>query len=67
MGRLFWIMGVNPKCNHMYPPRKEAERRQAEEKQSEDVQPHKEDPQPPEAGRGRNGFTPGDPRGSPTG
>ena len=36
MGRLFWIMGVNPKCNHMCPPRKEAERRQAEEKQSED-------------------------------
>lgn len=36
MGRLFWIMGVNPKCNHAYPPRKEAERRQAEEKQSED-------------------------------
>lgn len=32
------------------------------------VQSHnKEDPQPPEVGRGRNGFTPGDPRGSPTG
>ena len=36
MGRLFWIMAVNPKCNHSDPPRKEAERRQAEEKQSED-------------------------------
>ena len=32
------------------------------------VQPHKkEDPQPPEVGRSRNGFSPGDPRGGPTG
>lgn len=57
----------------MYPPRKEAERRQKRSRVRMQggvtgVQPHnKEDPQPPEVGRGRNGFTPGDPRVSPTG